>query len=332
MGEWKVSKEEIKLYPHPNADRLEVARVGTYSLVVQKGLYQDGDTVVFVPKGSILPDNLAEEFLDYLSKGNRIKEVRLRGELSQGIVLPIEVDAEIGEDVSEQLGIIEYIPPIPTELAGKVVPILDMPYITHYDVDNYRIFSDEIIEGEDVVISEKVHGSQVSLFFRGDDMLLSSKGILKRGFAIEESETNAYWQAFDNAEVGWIWESWYDNNFKREDVLNVVAEMIPCQKGFDYGQTKPTLRIFSVKINGVPVDWAREDLKHMWVPILYEGPFSEEIAIQHSKGMETVSGKQRHIREGCVVVPKIARRNSQGGWLALKFINPKYKSTGEEFN
>ena len=49
MSSWKVSKERITLFPHPNAEKLELGKVGAYQVVVQKGLYNDGDEVVFVP-------------------------------------------------------------------------------------------------------------------------------------------------------------------------------------------------------------------------------------------------------------------------------------------
>jgi|GEM_PF-6129437 len=49
MSSWKVSKERITLFPHPKAEKLELGKVGAYQVVVQKGLYNDGDEVVFVP-------------------------------------------------------------------------------------------------------------------------------------------------------------------------------------------------------------------------------------------------------------------------------------------
>jgi hypothetical protein len=42
MSNFKVSKEKIALFVHPNAEKLQLGRVGSYQVVVQKGLYQDG--------------------------------------------------------------------------------------------------------------------------------------------------------------------------------------------------------------------------------------------------------------------------------------------------
>lgn len=343
MAEWKVSKEEITLFVHPNADALEIARVGTYALVVQKGLYQDGDVIVMAPKGALLPPEIAEPFQDYLSGGSRVKEVRLRGELSQGIVLPLDVVRKyvpdidtlpFGEDVSEKLGIREYIPPVPSELQGRVerlqVELGIDATIIKFDVDNYRINTQEFQEGEEVLITEKVHGSQLNAISFNGKIVVSSKGILKQGLVLHESEGNAYWKALRNSGM-------YDFLLAREnqeEVVQVVGELIPCQGGYDYGQTESTMRVFEYSVNGVPqvYDTLPQFVKDLWVPILYRGAFSEDVAVSHSKGMETVSGKQRHIREGCVVTPIVPRHKRRGGWLRLKLINPKYKMTGEEFN
>ena len=46
MSNWKVSKEKIELFVHPNADALEIGKVGAYQVVVQKGLYQTGDEII----------------------------------------------------------------------------------------------------------------------------------------------------------------------------------------------------------------------------------------------------------------------------------------------
>ena len=58
MADFKVSAERIELFDHPNAERLQVAKVGMFSLVVGKGQYQDGDVVVFAPKRAILPEEI----------------------------------------------------------------------------------------------------------------------------------------------------------------------------------------------------------------------------------------------------------------------------------
>jgi RNA ligase (TIGR02306 family) len=164
MSNWKVSKEKIELFTHPNADSLMVGKVGSYQVVVQKDLYNDGDEVVFAPEKSVLTGEIKTQFERYLSgpDKDRVKAVRLRGEVSSGIIIPKflvnDFDSlKLGVDISECLGIIKYEPPIPTHLAGKVSPF-DMQHIGSHDCEQFAVYTKDLINGERVVISEKLHG------------------------------------------------------------------------------------------------------------------------------------------------------------------------------
>lgn len=90
MATWKVAKDKIKIFEHPNAEKLEIGLVGQFQVVVQKGMYQDGDEVIFIPAKSLLPDEVAEPYRAYLvgANKNRVHSTRLRGELSMGVVYP----------------------------------------------------------------------------------------------------------------------------------------------------------------------------------------------------------------------------------------------------
>jgi RNA ligase (TIGR02306 family) len=164
MSQWKVSKEKIEIFEHGNADTLSLGKVGSYQVVVQSGLYKDGDTVVFAPEKSVLTGKIKEEFEKYLvgPENDRVKGVRLRGEISSGILIPPHLlegveDAEIGEDISEKLGISHYEPPIPVQLAGKVKSF-EMDHIGTHDCEQVGVYANELVDGERVVITEKVHG------------------------------------------------------------------------------------------------------------------------------------------------------------------------------
>lgn len=142
MSNFKVSKEKIQLFTHPNADKLQLGRVGSYQVVVQKGLYQDGDEVVFAPEKSVLTGQLKSEYETYLVGPNkdRVKAIRLRDQISSGIIIPPHLIPDfdshpVGDDISEKLGITKYEPPIPTQLAGKVKSF-DMPFIGSHDCEH----------------------------------------------------------------------------------------------------------------------------------------------------------------------------------------------------
>lgn len=118
--------------------------------------------------------------------------------------------------------------------------------------------------------------------------------------------------------------------------VQVFAELVPCQGGaWTYGVTGgTTVLVFDVRVNGssVPYDKLAPVWGAAWVPVIYRGPFAAEHARGLREGLEQVSGKQLHIREGVVVRPYVDRRANDGRRLALKLINPKYKETGEEIN
>ncbi len=349
MSTWKVSKQRVKLFDHGNADKLQIARIGTYQCVVQKGLYKDDDEVVFAPEKSILTGKIKEEYSAYLAGPNkdRVKSVRLRGEYSCGIIIPPMLledvnlsNIHIDEDISELLGISKYVPPVPIELAGLSAPINAEKYGKH-DCEHFSGYANEFVDEERVIISEKLHGSQGIYYYNltTGEKFVSSKGQLDRGLQILESETNSYWLAAKNTNLWHLLELAF-NDVKNEDgsdvIVQVFGEVVPVQGGYTYGFDKPVVRLFDVRLNGksIPCDKNSREIKEIWVPVLFDGPLKKSTVAEYSLGMETVSGKRLHIKEGCVVRPYIDRYASDGTKLRLKIINPEYskKETGEEIN
>ena len=82
---------------HPGADSLDILKVMGYHVITQIGLYKVGDTVVFIQPDTVLPKEApcAESFLKRATP--RVKAMRLRGEYSMGIVLPLSVLSEYGK-------------------------------------------------------------------------------------------------------------------------------------------------------------------------------------------------------------------------------------------
>jgi RNA ligase (TIGR02306 family) len=277
MSNFRVSKQKISLFTHPNADALQLGKVGSYQVVVQKGLYQDGDEVIFAPEKSVLTGQLKTEYEKYLVGPNkdRVKAVRLRGEISSGIIIPNQLvpnfsGISLDEDVSESLGITKYEPPIPAQLAGKVRSF-DMPFVGHHDCEHVGVYVNELIDGERVIITEKVHGSQFILAhnLENGETIVSSKGMLKNGLTLEESDENTYWISAKNDSI----VEKIKSNWNGIGIVQVFGEVIPVQKGYNYGQTKSTVRIFDIRFNGdsIPYDIVPEDFKSLWVPIVFDG-------------------------------------------------------------
>ena len=126
-----------ELNPIPKADAIECAKIDGWNVVVRKGEFEVGELCVFIEIDSVVPDVEPFKFLTekqgktfYNGKfGARLKTIRLRGQLSQGLALPLsafdldgirEYAEGSGNDAAEYLGIWKYDPPPPAELAGKV--------------------------------------------------------------------------------------------------------------------------------------------------------------------------------------------------------------------
>jgi RNA ligase (TIGR02306 family) len=119
-----VSIQRIdRIDPIPDADRIAKARVMGWDVVVNKNDFREGDACVFFEIDSLLPASAPwAEFLR--ARGFRVKTMRLRGVLSQGLALPTSILAgdvpELGTDVRERLGVVKFEPPVPAggEIAG----------------------------------------------------------------------------------------------------------------------------------------------------------------------------------------------------------------------
>lgn len=192
---------EIK--PIENADRLELAVIDGWQVVVNKGEYTAGSTVVFCEIDSWIPHELAP----FLSKGKeprefngvkgeRLRTVKLRGVLSQGLVLPVSVllhGGGEGDDVTEVLGIQKWEKPIPASLRGQVKGNFPaaIPKTDQERIQNLVNKFDELKKRHVWFVSEKLHGSSCTFY-------LDQNGefhVCSRNLDLKEEETNAYWKA-----------------------------------------------------------------------------------------------------------------------------------------
>lgn len=359
MADWKVSVEEVEIFEHPNADKMEIARVGTYGLVVGKDQYKNNERVIFVPKRSIIPTHFRDLFENsetgqtYLKGGHTVKSVRLRGELSEGVTIPFKrvrhilgvnsiEDIPVGEDISEKLGIEEFTVYVPPQYVGHWSTTTAEKFSRH-DCENLRLYTKEFEEGEDIVVGEKIHGSQINVMFFPDGHIeLSSKGIIGKGFIIDESEDNVYWQALHNSGMIDIVRKTFPGKF-----VQMMGEVVPVQSGFDYGYNSenPDILFFRLEIeherfSAIQVRDMYPEIFAKWVPIVYEGKFDvdtlydianyEIINGKKVKRMESVSGKRKHIAEGIVVEPIIPRITKKGHFpLITKIISEAYAKKHE---
>jgi len=349
--DWKVYKSKVEVFPHKGADKLDLVKAGIYQFVTQKGLYKTGDDAFVIPEKSVLPDALKPHWEAFL-KGpdkNRVGSIRLRNEASQGILLSMdkakeifpEIDtAEYGTDVSEFLGITKYEPPIPPQFSGQMKPLQGEKHF--FDCNHFSIYENEFKDEDDVVVSEKVHGTQCNYQYNvmtGEEQI-TSKGLLQKDICIVENESNIYWQAIRSGKFKEYVEHMISISAIGDEIKKVqfTGEVVPCQKGYTYGQTKPKFFVFNIAVwyvDGSFETWfpVHEEIDSI-VPVFFIGKYKDvkDKLQEMCQGNEMVSSKELHIREGVVVRPRPDRRTFSGEWLRLKIINPKYKEDGEELS
>lgn len=193
-----------ELNPIEGADKIEVATVGGWKVVCQKGLYNVGDLAVYCEIDSFIPTAIAP----FLTKeghypktyegveGERLRTVKLRGQISQGLLLPFDVlrNAVVplgaDDDVSELLGIVKYEPPVSAQLAG--VAKGNFPsQIPKTDQERCQNLKREIAAavGNSFEVTEKLDGSSMTVY-----LLDGEFGVCSRNLNLKESEGNTFWR------------------------------------------------------------------------------------------------------------------------------------------
>jgi RNA ligase (TIGR02306 family) len=185
--------------PIEGADKIEVATILGWKVVVLKGDFRPGDLCVYCEIDSVLPDKPEFEFLR--PKKFRVKTIKLKGQISQGIAFPMSIlpphpepynEYMVGDDVTEIMGVTKFEIPIPTHLSGEIKGAF--PGIVP-KTDETRIQSApgllEEIKGLPVYITQKVDGTSATFLKYDGEVLVCSRNV-----NLKESEGNAYWKVY----------------------------------------------------------------------------------------------------------------------------------------
>ncbi len=370
---------------HPDADRLSIVHVKGFVCISGKlddgsHRYAVGDLVAYIPEASVFPEWLLKEMdfwndekgIGFLAgkQGDRLKAKRLRGIFSQGVLYPIrrEVSAGItlewldlpnkgfsvgvveGVDVSEHLGLTKYEPPIPAGFAGDVCNIAGK---THgYDFESVQNYPDTFDADDDVVATEKLHGTHVQigyipelnnseLFYDGN-LYVGSKGMAAKGLVFKDNETNAAKNIYVRmlkplVEDGFgllikaISEA-HDNK-----PVRVFGEIFGTGiQDLTYGFKKPVLYIFDIQIgyDFVSYDKFEELAASLGLPIapvLYRGKYDTAELVKVRDGKDSLSGT--NVREGIVIKTAKEARGNYGRKIG-KWVSPDYilRNNATEYN
>ena len=211
--------------PIENADKIEVAKIGGWEVVVGKGDFSSGDKVIYFEIDSALPLDDAR-FSHLAARGSRIvddnpvhvlKTIRLRGVYSQGLVMPLEdfedevgtVEANSQHTLDEALGVFKYEPPVPAEIGGQIaggfisgVPKTDAKRVQNLSENQYA----QLLEEGRWIATEKIDGTS-GTFYNDPD-----KGIraASRNWELKESEDQVHWKMIKKYDLqntipqGWV--------------------------------------------------------------------------------------------------------------------------------
>ncbi len=191
--------------PIDGADAIEVAIVGGWKVVVKKNEFAVGDLAVYFEIDSWIPTELAP----FLSKGKeprefegvkgeRLRTVKLRGQLSQGLLLPLEptcanIVSELfeGLDVSVPLNIKKWEKVLPAQLAGQAkgnfptaIPKTDQERCQNL----VKEINAAIKAGLKFEVTEKLEGSSMTCYLIDGEF-----GVCSRNLDLKETEGNAFW-------------------------------------------------------------------------------------------------------------------------------------------
>ena len=376
----------ITILPHPNAEKLELAQVADYRCVVGKDLYKTGDLVAYIPEAAVIAEDQLQ-FFGYWneeqgkgllagSKGDRVKAVKLRGEVSQGLVFPVnkiamylgQPDREfaVGDDVAGLLGIVKYEPPIPVGMAGEVYNA-GSSLTVDYDIENLKKYPDVLQEGEEVIFTEKLHGTsfQIGLlpatpkFFQEDHFKVShptygegyffiaSKGLGSQGLCFKDNESNKNNLYVRAARQFGLFEKLLKYRFEAIEANGALKYEIPViLQGEVYGavqdltygakQGEIFFRAFDICYGERMVrEYADEKDFQIAIdvmgiercPVLYVGPYSKEKILELTHHTKSVVCPTQ-ISEGGVVKPTKERKDPSVPTMRGRVI---FKSINEDY-
>ena len=255
MRKLATIREITRIDPIVNADAIELATVDGWKVVVKKGEFKIGDHCIYFEIDSWIPADIAPFLFKGRSykgvEGERLRTVKLRGQISQGLLLPYwgfvdvvnayhrtRIETGNAFDVTDILGVQLYESPLPTNLAGAIRG--NFPnFVKKTDQERIQNLKKELRDwnaNSDLwEVTEKMDGSSMTVYFRDNEF-----GVCSRNFDLKETEENAFWKMANELNL-------------RESLTNlgenvaIQGELIgPGIQGNKYALSKPMFLVFDV--------------------------------------------------------------------------------------
>jgi len=286
---------------HPNADTLSIGNVYDFPVIVRTGDFVEGQLCVYVPVEAVVPTGPGP--FEFLSNGKsptaRIKAKKIRGIFSMGVVVPVPEGlgpVVEGQDVTMDMGIFKYEEPEPIILSGEqsAPPSSARINTSAYGVENIRRCPDAIQPGEDVYVTEKIHGSNARFVYSSED---DKFHVGSHHCWWKEKEGNLWWRAA--------------RQYGLEDICRAMPDTTIFGEAFGnqdlkYGlqNGKIDFRVFSIVDKYEPYHFSKvvstcEAIGLPVVPVLYQGPF--DLALVKSLIECPSTFDKNQIMEGAVI-------------------------------
>jgi RNA ligase (TIGR02306 family) len=188
----------------PGADAIVRARIRGWDVVVKKGDFQPGDPCVYFEVDSML--DVADERFAFLAprgvrtdldghRGHVLRTVKLRGQYSQGLALPLSGFSELaglppGADVTERLAVVKWDPPLPAELAGQARGVRPS-WIPATDEERIQNLAEILACPAAWVATEKIDGTSMTVYV---DPESDAEGVCSRNLDLLPAADNTLWR------------------------------------------------------------------------------------------------------------------------------------------
>lgn len=332
--------------PIPNADAIERIRVLGWWVVVKKGEFKPGDKVVYCEIDSLLPERPEFEFLRpssfkpartdetgaVIPAGFRIKTIKLRGQVSQGICFPLSIlppgaPTDEGADVTDVLGVRKWEPPLPVGMGGRVKG--GFPgFLPKTDETRVQVLEPVLQRhrGKTFYVTEKLDGTSFTAFLKDGEF-----GICSRNLWLDETdETNILVRVARRlgleAKLRAVAAA---RGFQPAVQAEVIGPGVQKNK---YELKEVTLRVFNVLDIGtyrlldhtlmldVIAEIGLDAVPQLGTIVL---DHTVDALVAFSEGNSILNVKAQ--REGVVLRPLIEEHDEDiGGRLSFKAINPKF--------
>lgn len=350
----------VKPHTNPEVHSLDIAEIGGWQCLVKRGTYKTGDKVVFFPPDTVIPESVSDKFgvTNYLNKG-RVRTIRLKGEPSYGLIVsPDDPNWKIGKNVADYYQATKYMPPPPRNFnpTGKQSKVVKQhPLFDKYtDIANMRHYPNLFEIGEEVIATEKAHGTNSRIAYIDGQWMIGSKNLQRSRPTklIPRKSSNKfinflYWLTRRKDEIDdieFMKKDWFWFPYTIPGLVNMISriatdvapvpvivygEVFGSVQTLHYGNPNGlSYAVFDIKIG--QNYWDYNQMVKMCqfygvptAPEIYRGPFSLEKMKELSCGQSHLT-TEKHIREGIVVRPIKERHHPKVGRLVLKYVGDDY--------